>query len=409
MTPGAWTNTTTVWSTNGGATPCGCTPGASPGAVTINVAHTVTVSPNLSFIGTTMTVMASGSMTGAFDLTATNSTIDIYGPVSLSGYTQSGTTNTTVHLGGAVLAASPVAINGGVLTVDQAVFSSGSVNVAVGATLNILNGSKWNVNTGNLRNRGTINLDPGSCIETNGNIQNQATGSIIGSGALNSGGNIVNSGAIAPTISWCTNGAGVGMTTAEDCATATGVCNAIVLPIELESFTAEINVYNEVELNWVTISELNNSHFTVSKSADGQHWEDILTQEGAGATTETQYYSGYDDASYGTTYYILTQYDNDGRKNVFGPVIVSREENNGSWTAYPNPLKSYGKLHLRNVSEETGTLTLTNSQGIQVDAITFNSTNGQLEYQLNNIRSGIYLLTVAVGDETKTERVIVSE
>ncbi len=409
MTPGAWTNTTTVWSTNGGATPCGCTPGASPGAVTINVAHTVTVSPNLSFIGTTMTVMASGSMTGAFDLTATNSTIDIYGPVSLSGYTQSGTTNTTVHLGGAVLAASPVAINGGVLTVDQAVFSSGSVNVAVGATLNILNGSKWNVNTGNLRNRGTINLDPGSCIETNGNIQNQATGSIIGSGALSSGGNIVNSGAIAPTISWCTNGAGVGMTTAEDCATANGVCNAIVLPIELESFTAEINVYNEVELNWVTISELNNSHFTVFKSADGQHWEDILTQEGAGTTTETQYYSGYDDASYGTTYYILTQYDNDGRKNVFGPVIVSREENNGSWTAYPNPLKSYGKLHLRNVSEGTGTLTLTNSQGIQVDAITFNSTNGQLEYQLNNIRSGLYLLTVAVGDETKTERVVVSE
>ncbi len=77
MTTGAWTNTTNVWSTNGGASPCGCTPGAAPGAITVNVAHPLTVTPNMSFIGTTMTVMATGSLTGAFDLSVFNGNLDI--------------------------------------------------------------------------------------------------------------------------------------------------------------------------------------------------------------------------------------------------------------------------------------------------------------------------------------------
>lgn len=327
--------------------------------------------------------------------------------MSLSGYSQSGTTLTTIHFGGSIIASNPVAITGGTLTVDQAIITSGSVTVSAGATLNLLNGSKWNIVTGNLRNRGTINLDPGTCIETNGNIQNQATGVINGTGALNSGGNINNFGSIAPTISWCANGAGVGMTTPEDCTTAQGICNSIVLPIELESFTAEINEYNEVELNWVTLSELNSSHFIVSKSTDGFNWTDIISAEGAGTTQEKQFYSGYDEAAPGVTYYRLTQFDFDGRKNVFGPVSVTNKSIK-ELTAYPNPINGNGKLTLDGVSE-TGTLILSNSQGIQVDVISFNAANGQLEYQLNNLLSGIYLLTVAVGDETKTERIIVTE
>lgn len=409
MAPGTWLNTTNVWSTNGGATPCGCTPGANPGAVTINVAHPIAVTPNMSFIGTTMTVMGGGSLNGAFDLNANNSTLDIYGPVTLSSYTQSGSTNASIYFGGSLLATNQIVISGGTLNVDQAILTSGSVNILIGATINLLNGSKWNINTGNLRNRGTINLDPDTCIETNGNIQNQATGAINGSGALNSGGNINNAGSISPTISWCANGAGVGMTTPEDCTTATGICNAIVLPIELESFTAEINEYEEVELNWVTLSELNSSHFIVSKSADGENWKEILTVTAAGTTTETTHYFGLDEASYGITYYLLTQYDNDGRKNVFGPVSVSMKNNKITWSAYPNPVNGNGKIILKDLSTGFGELSLSNAQGTEVDAMLFNTGNGQLEFPLNNLESGIYLLTVAVGDETKTERIVVTE
>ncbi|MCR9173294.1 MAG: T9SS type A sorting domain-containing protein [bacterium] len=409
MAAGTWNNTTTVWSTDGGVTPCGCTPGATPGAATIDVAHSLTVAPNLNLTGTTLTLLASGSIAGAFDILANNATMDLFGPASLTNFTQNGTTTTNIHLGGSLLASNQVALNGGTFTVDQATLTTGRVDIAIGATLNLLNGSKWTVTSGNLRNEGTINLDPGSCIETNGNIVNRPTGVINGSGALNSGGNINNQGTIANTISWCANGAGIGMSTPEDCATAVGICGAIVLPIELESFTAEINESGMVELRWITLSERNSSHFVVSKSTDGLNWENTLTIQGAGTTSQTQHYWGQDQTSYEKTYYLLTQYDTDGRKNVFGPVSVENKTKNADWQVFPNPVSSNGVLTLKGLSSGNGMLILSNSQGIQVDALSFNAVNGELEYALSNVQSGIYFMTVAVGYETKTQRVVVAK
>lgn len=408
MASGAWMNTTTVWSTDGGTTPCGCSPGNSPGTVVINIGHAITVVPNLTFTGSTATVGATGSLSGTFDITTTNTTMDIFGPVSVNRYTQNGTSNVSIYLGGSLFASNQVTINGGTLTADQAILTSGGVDISNGATLNLLNGSKWNITSGNLRNEGTINLDPGACMETNGNILNRPTGVINGTGALNSGGNINNQGTIANTISWCSNGAGVGMTTPEDCATATGICNAIILPVTLESFNADINEYNEVELNWVTLSESNSSHFIVSKSIDGNTWRTIATVQSIGNTTEKQQYYALDQVSSGVSYYMLTQVDNDGQQNEFKPIRISTQ-NSVKWSFYPNPIKSNGKLMIDGIPQGAGYLTLTNTLGIQVDAISFNSMNENIEFQLHDLPSGIYFMTVAVGDVTKTEQIIISE
>jgi len=51
------------------------------------------------------------------------------------------------------------------------------------------------------------------------------------------------------------------------------------------SFTAEA-VDGNVDLNWVTASELNNDYFNIEYSKDGNSFTSVITRTGAGNSTE---------------------------------------------------------------------------------------------------------------------------
>src|SRR6185436_3568977 len=83
-------------------------------------------------------------------------------------------------------------------------------------------------------------------------------------------------------------------------------------PIELIYFDAKL-AEGHVELSWATATELNNDFFTVERSADGTHFEEVLRKPGAGNSTVTLYYSDFDEMPlHGYSYYRLKQTDYDG-------------------------------------------------------------------------------------------------
>jgi hypothetical protein len=126
-----------------------------------------------------------------------------------------------------------------------------------------------------------------SCIESMSNA-------MIGTGSVNSTTN---------TLSWN------GITTFSE---FSAVGNGNPLPIELLNFTAE-PVENEVQLAWTTASETNNSFFTVERSTDGIHFEDVVKQEGAGNSNGIRNYDALDANPYlGVSYYRLKQTDFNG-------------------------------------------------------------------------------------------------
>ncbi len=57
-------------------------------------------------------------------------------------------------------------------------------------------------------------------------------------------------------------------------------------PIELISFDAKLNG-GEVELHWVTASEINNDYFTIERSKDVLVWDEINNVNGAGNSNQT--------------------------------------------------------------------------------------------------------------------------
>lgn len=67
--------------------------------------------------------------------------------------------------------------------------------------------------------------------------------------------------------------------------TATASTSTAVFPVELVRFEAEERS-EQVQLNWETASEVNNSHFDILHSEDGRTFKKIGQIQGMGTTDE---------------------------------------------------------------------------------------------------------------------------
>ena len=86
-----------------------------------------------------------------------------------------------------------------------------------------------------------------------------------------------------------------------------------IIPVELTSFTGNVNNYGQVVLNWQTASELNNQGFEIERRTESSEFRTIAFVEGAGTITETRNYSYIDKtADQGINYYRLKQVDFNG-------------------------------------------------------------------------------------------------
>ncbi len=117
--------------------------------------------------------------------------------------------------------------------------------------------------------------------------------------------------------------------------------NGNPLPIELVSFTANVNSNNEVVLNWVTAIEINNEFFTIERSADGEHFEEVTRVAGAGSSNVSSTYSAIDEnPAMGLSYYRLKQTDFDGAfeySNLASVVLNDAAQPTVQISVYPNP------------------------------------------------------------------------
>lgn len=166
------------------------------------------------------------------------------------------------------------------------------------------------------------------------------------------------------------------------------------LPISLLSFTAEVLHSSEVQIEWVTATEVNNDFFTIETSADGFSWKILTHVNGAGTTSNSEYYSVTDkDPIHGVSYYRLRQTDNDGTTEIFGPVSVYMlPATDESITIYPNP--GNGNFKINFTGEKDTECRIFNLQGKLVyssilKAFSVNSIN--LSSQLS---AGLYTVVI---------------
>jgi photosystem II stability/assembly factor-like uncharacterized protein len=183
------------------------------------------------------------------------------------------------------------------------------------------------------------------------------------------------------------------------------------VPVELVSFSAN-TADGKVVLKWETATEINNSGFSIERSADKSSWSGLGFVSGMGTSTERNTYSFTDaDPVFGKGYYRLKQIDYSGAYEYSNIIEVdanvvlsySLEQN------YPNPFNPSTTINYSIPAKEYVTLKVFNAVGEEVMTLV----NGIVEMGKHSVQfngkelaSGIYFYQLNAGAYSSVKKLL---
>ena len=184
------------------------------------------------------------------------------------------------------------------------------------------------------------------------------------------------------------------------------------LPVNLITFTAEV-VVNDVVLNWITSSEINNYGFYVERSVNGKEFEDINFIKGRLNSSVFVKYSDIDANPFGSNtklYYRLRQVDMSG-EYAYSPTVVAKKlsHNLHSVSVFPNPVA--GVLSIEFVKTNSG---ITSIQIFDINGRNVSQKDFQCKAGLNiltieettHLNAGVYFVKIESVGETQIVKLI---
>ena len=185
----------------------------------------------------------------------------------------------------------------------------------------------------------------------------------------------------------------------------------ITIPVELTSFTASV-IDNQVQLNWLTATEVNNSGFEVERKAGAGSFEKVGFIPGFGTTTELRSYSFVDQkVGVGLYSYRLKQVDFNGtfayseevNVEVNPPLVFALEQN------YPNPFNPSTMIKYSIPQDGFVNLFIYNLLGEKV-ATLVNSIQKAGRYEVNfdasRFASGVYFYSIEAGSYKSVKKML---
>ncbi len=179
-------------------------------------------------------------------------------------------------------------------------------------------------------------------------------------------------------------------------------------PVELTHFEGKKQGL-QIELNWVTESELNNSGFEIQKSPNGRDWDAIEFIDGQGTSNEINKYHFLDkNPILGINYYRLRQIDFNQQFEFSKVIAVEYQNHTNHIRVFPNPSTGMVNLHFDNPIKHSTKVTISDSVGRKVWES--KTTEGASEWSKTIAinESGIYFISVQIGKELYHKRLIVS-
>lgn len=172
------------------------------------------------------------------------------------------------------------------------------------------------------------------------------------------------------------------------------------VPVELSAFFA-ISLGNSVELKWTTITETNNSGFSVERSSDKINFNKITFIEGNGTTTEVHDYNYTDNSvQSGVYYYRLKQIDFDG-SFTYSKVIeaeVNKPETFVLSQNYPNPFNPSTVIKFTLPVDSKVNIDLFNSLGELVENLAeaeYGIGYHEVNFNAGDLSNGIYYYRIS--------------
>jgi hypothetical protein len=179
--------------------------------------------------------------------------------------------------------------------------------------------------------------------------------------------------------------------------TTSGTGVTVTVPIELQSFTGEVQGSVNL-LNWETASEINVKSHIVERSVDGQRWTQVGAVTAKGNSLKSVKYALEDRNPLVKAYYRLRSVDFDGKENLSNSIALIRKGKNfGITNIYPSPTFSNVIVQFSATSEEKVTVRIMDMTGRlvmqQVTAVVKDI--NELPITLTDFPSGVYSVTVS--------------
>jgi hypothetical protein len=180
-----------------------------------------------------------------------------------------------------------------------------------------------------------------------------------------------------------------------------GAVSTSALPVTFTSFKGRVDG-DKAELTWTTAEEINNSHFDIERSANGQGYAKIGSVRGSGAGS----YQFTDNGPLSAVnYYRLKQVDVDGQATYTRALVLRKDLGEIIARAAPSPFTSFINLSYKLQKSENIRIRLVDQAGRVVKTYNTRGGTGVNTINLNgldNLPKGTY--TVELYGETVSFR-----
>jgi len=172
------------------------------------------------------------------------------------------------------------------------------------------------------------------------------------------------------------------------------------LPIELLFFKAKSNLEKKVDVDWSTVSEINNDYFVVERSKNAADFEYLTKVDGAGNSNSTLYYQIFDKNPYeGISYYRLKQVDFDGSSSFSNicPVLIEGLE---IIAIYPQPAIDNVTFKVVSSDDVSVDILIVDDIGRMIQSTSAMLTKGEniITIPVSMFANGVYLFNVSTSD-----------
>jgi hypothetical protein len=189
-----------------------------------------------------------------------------------------------------------------------------------------------------------------------------------------------------------------------------------VIPVELTSFTASVlQNEKEVQLNWTTATETNNSGYEVLRSVQNDDgWNKIGFVPGYGTTTEPKLYSFTDeDVTTGIYKYCLKQIDFNGTFTYSNEIKVEVDFSPKEFVLYqnyPNPFNPSTTIKYQIPELSLVTLKIFDVVGNEITTLVKEEKpigSYKVEFDASSLPSGVYFYKLQAGSFIETKKMII--
>ena len=175
------------------------------------------------------------------------------------------------------------------------------------------------------------------------------------------------------------------------------------LAVKLTAFNARKD-NDDVLLNWITVTELNNKGFEIQRSADGINWEKIGFVAGVINSSIERNYQFIDARPVsGKNFYRIVQFDLDNTL-TYSDIVVVKYSQAAFYSLLNNPGNGLFKINIEPVSEKI-MLSVMDNAGRRIMNRSGSAPGLQI-VDITNYPAGIYLLQIQKGTDLFTERLM---